>query len=389
MRLNPSNVFACGRSGLRVGTAAPAAVAAAAASATKLALKEARSCSSTSSCSKSQDGALSECQERLSECSTVSSLHASPLTASRAQILDDGPVELQDLHSLYTLGEELGTGAFGKVCRARCRSTGHDFAIKTVLETKGPHSNDAQEEISAYSELRHPYIARMRAFFHENGAYHMVLDLCKGGDLTSVIKAYRSCAEPSARGTQPRRSGIPSDLVARYIWQMLDGLTYLHESSFIHRDLKPDNYLLESPDHRSPLQLIDFGFACRVGTSQKLTRVIGSSYYAAPELLGGCYDQTSDVWSLGVTCYAMCADKLPFFGATHKEYIANVKLGLHSMGEEEWLQRPPELKDLILRMLAHDASARPSAKQLLAECAWLDAICVGRAGKQAACCAIS
>merc|ERR1711963_228197 len=171
------------------------------------------------------------------------------------------------------------------------------------------------------SHLRHPHIARLHGFFRDGGAYHMVLDLCRGGNLGAVIKSYRTAPDrgPSNRGP----GGIPTNLVAGYILQMLDGLTFLHEACFIHRDIKPDNYLLEAQDPRSPLKLIDFGYACQVDPSAKLTRVVGSSSYAAPELLRGSYGLSSDVWSLGVTCCAACTDSLPFCGATDREYFGN------------------------------------------------------------------
>merc|ERR1719350_736791 len=108
------------------------------------------------------------------------------------------------------------------------------------------------------------------------------------------------------------RSGFPASVVVPLLWQMLGGLMFLHHHRFIHRDIKPDNYLLESDEIGAPLKLVDFGFMCRIKRSEKLSRVVGTVSFLAPEVIGESYDQRADVWSLGVTAFLLCTQQLPF-----------------------------------------------------------------------------
>jgi serine/threonine protein kinase len=293
---------------------------------------------------------------------------------------------LHGLHQLYALGEEIGSGGYGKVHRATCKATKIDVAIKIVPEGEhnGCLADDIKEEINVMGQMRHPHIARLNGYFLEGGSYHLVIDLCKGGDLTSVLKSFRATSQQP--GGVAKRQGIPTSIVTQYIWQMLDGLAYLHACGFIHRDIKPDNFLLETKDITSDLKLIDFGFACPITPSRKLTRVVGTASYVSPEMLRGSYDQSSDVWSLGATCYAACTDTLPFDGDTRKDYLSNVKRGNLSIADEEWMQHPPELKAFVLSMLSNDPAKRPTATELQEECKWLKM--AGALRKEPACCTI-
>ena len=105
------------------------------------------------------------------------------------------------------------------------------------------------------------------------------------------------------------------------IKQILITLNYLHNRKIVHRDIKPDNILIESmptdkePDAPWQIKIVDFGTAMRFKKGSKMTQTFGTSYYVAPEVLDGHYNEKCDIWSAGVVLYMMLSGRPPFTGA--------------------------------------------------------------------------
>jgi len=285
----------------------------------------------------------------------------------------------------YKIGEKLGEGGFGAVYKVQCKRTKERYALKSVHIQEDKGSGDVEAEIASSCEFDHPYLLKLHAFFREGRTYHLVMDLCTGGDLCQYIKNYVSATRQFDRSF---RGGLPTKMAARFLWQMLNGLTFLHHHGFVHRDIKPDNYLLLNQSDNSPLKLADFGFACQLARAEKLTRAVGTPCYAAPEVLNALpYDQKADVWSLGVTSHGMCTDVLPFDHPDEDEYIQNVKMGRFSEAEENWKRQKPEMRALVMSMLTLDPATRPSSKKLLADNPWLRSF--GKPAGMQGCCVVS
>jgi len=284
---------------------------------------------------------------------------------------------LKDLGRHYDLGKRLGEGRFGKVRQVKCKSTGKMFALKT-LTSRGSAEAEVEAELAAGSEFDHPYVVKLHGFFSEGDFYHLVMDLCTGGDLMACVQSY---VEDRLRDDAGYDSGLPTDVAAGYTWQMLNGLTFLHHHGFIHRDVKPENYLLAHRGPQAPIKLADFGCACRLGRKAKLTRQVGTVFYMAPELLEESYDQKVDVWSLGVTCFAICTNGLPFEG-DGKDYIKNVQKRRLIDYKPAWEPHTsvPRLREVIFSMMQWDPSKRPSAKALSSDNLWLKAF-INKANK--------
>jgi len=276
-------------------------------------------------------------------------------------------LQLHDLKAHYTLGNKLGEGRFGSVYQAKSKITGNHFALKTIRETRDNCNGELEAELSAGSEFDHPYIVKLHAFFREKKHYHLVMELCTGGDLMSCVEGH---VAEVVKTQLDYDSGLPSRTAARYMWQMLHGLTFLHHHGFIHRDIKPENYLLLNKSPDSPLKLADFGYACRIGRAETLTTKVGTCFYIAPELLGGRYDQKADVWSLGVTCFAICTNGLPFHGE-EDEYLSNIRHHRLVNYEPAWKPHTLRLRELVNKMMTWRVEERPSAKKLLSENLWL------------------
>uniref|UniRef100_A0A3Q1BFE1 cyclin-dependent kinase n=1 Tax=Amphiprion ocellaris TaxID=80972 RepID=A0A3Q1BFE1_AMPOC len=183
--------------------------------------------------------------------------------------------------------EKIGEGTYGVVYKAKNKVTGETVALKKIrldAETEGVPST-AIREISLLKELSHPNIVKLRDVIHTDSKLYLVFeflhqDLKKFMDSSSV-------------------TGIPVPLVKSYLFQLLQGLSFCHSHRVLHRDLKPQNLLINA---QGEIKLADFGLARAFGVPVRTyTHEVVTLWYRAPEILLGCkyYSTAVDVWSLG------------------------------------------------------------------------------------------
>lgn len=180
-------------------------------------------------------------------------------------------------------------------------------------------------------------------------------ELCTGGDLFDNVV---------------RVGHLDEHLVAGYMQQILSAVAYCHERGIVHRDIKPENLLLETNSPDAQLKVIDFGTSSRVLPRRNLLGVVGTSYYIAPEVLCGKYNEKCDIWSCGVVMYILLSGAPPFNGQTDKEIESSIRRAEVSFEGEEWRDVSDEAMAFILRMLTKDKTLRPSAYELLQD-KWL------------------
>uniref|UniRef100_A0A3P8NLS1 cyclin-dependent kinase n=1 Tax=Astatotilapia calliptera TaxID=8154 RepID=A0A3P8NLS1_ASTCA len=183
--------------------------------------------------------------------------------------------------------EKIGEGTYGVVYKAKNKVTGETVALKKIrldTETEGVPST-AIREISLLKELSHPNIVKLRDVIHTENKLYLVFeflhqDLKKFMDSSSV-------------------TGIPLPLVKSYLFQLLQGLAFCHSHRVLHRDLKPQNLLINA---QGEIKLADFGLARAFGVPVRAyTHEVVTLWYRAPEILLGCkyYSTAVDIWSLG------------------------------------------------------------------------------------------
>jgi serine/threonine protein kinase len=205
----------------------------------------------------------------------------------------------------YELIERVGEGGMADVYRARqLTAFGREVALKVIRpEFTGdePFRRRFLREAHAISRLSHPHILPLIEFGDERGLLYLVMPLVREGTLRDLLQHHS--------GPLPLEEAIP------LFTQLCDAVQYAHQEGIIHRDIKPQNILLQRYTH---VLLADFGIA-RDRFDTKMTSTgagIGTVEYMAPEQAGGRTDARSDIYSLGVVFYQMITGALPHTGTT-------------------------------------------------------------------------
>ncbi|ESK96425.1 agc yank protein kinase [Moniliophthora roreri MCA 2997] len=203
----------------------------------------------------------------------------------------------------------VGKGAFGKVRVVQHKQTRELYALKYINKAKCVKMKavpNVIQERRLLEEVDHPFIVNLRYAFQDDENCFFVLDLMLGGDLRFHLERLGSLSE---------------EVVRFYVAQLSSALEFLHENGIMHRDLKPDNILL---DERGNAHLTDFNIAVHFG-ERRLTGVAGSMAYMAPEILTKRgYTCHIDWWSLGVCAYELIFGRRPFRGRTNSDLTHSI-----------------------------------------------------------------
>jgi calcium-dependent protein kinase len=253
----------------------------------------------------------------------------------------------------YFIGQKLGAGSFGYVNYATHRSSGQVRAIKTVRKASITSDVGARRkfmsEIEILKHMNHPGIVKLYEFYEDEYNYHMVTEYLPGGELFDYILKTKSLNELSA---------------AHVMRQLFSAVSYCHANNIVHRDLKPENLLLTSKTELN-LKVIDFGTSGLCEPHKKLHAKYGTSYYIAPEVIKGKYNELCDMWSCGVILYIILVGRPPFNGETEKVIMSKAMKGDYSLLGHGWQHISPEAKDLVSRLLSKNTKTRISASQAL------------------------
>lgn len=261
----------------------------------------------------------------------------------------------------FQVGEPIGKGEFSTVYTCLDQRNGAHCAVKVVAKRLLQHSELGaafEREIDALIALRRsssPHITNVIDILHSSRNLYIVMELASGGTLQRrVVK------RPGGRG------GLPLNLARRFIFQLVSGVADMHNCNVVHRDLKPDNILLDQFDN---IRITDFGFAAVSPLDKLLYRECGTPQYVAPEvLLGkGYYGRLSDVWSVGVIVYFILFGVLPFDASTTQRVFDLVLKGEWSIPKHttEIGILPLSAEDFIRSCLTLDPQMRSSAETLL------------------------
>ena len=271
----------------------------------------------------------------------------------------------------YEIQEELGHGGMATVYRAHDARLGRDVAIKVLH----PHLRDNREiahrfatEAKAVAKLRHPNIVEVFDVSEAgDGERYLVVELVRGTTLRAILQ---------------ERGALPPEIAAAIAMEVLAALSAAHGEGVVHRDVKPENVLMEHPHLRKPdassksdslvprsnpndtqlrIKLTDFGIA-KLLDAQGVTstgQVLGSPAHMAPEQIdGGDVDERADVFGVGVLLYECMVGHLPFEGTNPAQVLRRVLEGIYSPAERD---RPVVGRDWS-RLIDHALMLDPNAR---------------------------
>ncbi|KAF2837611.1 kinase-like protein [Patellaria atrata CBS 101060] len=212
----------------------------------------------------------------------------------------------------FRLLRVVGKGAFGKVRIVERKDTGLTFALKYIRKDEVVRSESVRNiirERRMLEHLNHPFLCNLRYSFQDIEYLYIVVDLMNGGDLRFHIS----------------RKTFTEDAVRFWIAELGCALRYIHKQGIVHRDVKPDNVLLDSDGH---VHLADFNVASDISAHKQLTSKSGTLAYLAPEVYEGKgYGVEVDWWSLGVLFYECIYNKRPFEANSHEALAQKILAG--------------------------------------------------------------
>ncbi len=222
----------------------------------------------------------------------------------------------------YRLVQRLGEGGFAEVYLGEHRYLKRQVAIKVLLVSLAGDDKESErfrQEAQTMATLKHPHIVGCLDFGIERNIPYIVMDYAPGGTL---------------RDLHPEGDLVPLDAVVAYIEQVADALQYAHDQGVIHLDVKPENMLL---GQNGEVLLSDFGLArFSRSVSKRVTSLVGTISYMAPEYLQRKPQAASDQYSLAMVAYEWLTGIRPFDGDDER-----VVAGQHLQAQ------PPMLRDIV------------------------------------------
>ena len=255
--------------------------------------------------------------------------------------------------SYYQIGRSIGHGAFGKVNLALHVLSGHIVCIKSFNKKKNVFSwNKIKNEIKIMNKLRKSNnIVKLFELFETKNHYCLVMENVVGGNLLNAIN---------------KMNKIPEELAKIIFRQLITTLQYIHSNNIVHRDIKPDNILL---DLDNTIKLCDFGVSKIIPPGTLINDSCGTPAFIAPEiLLDSPYNPyMTDIWSSGVVLYAMVTGFFPFRGINETQLHENIISGIYPKPKDLSV----ELLDLLNQILNINPDKRISLEKIL-EHQWLN-----------------
>lgn len=279
----------------------------------------------------------------------------------------------------FTKIEKIGEGTYGVVYKGKHKKTGQIVAMKKIRlesEDEGVPST-AIREISLLKELKHDNIVSLEEVLMEETRLYLIFEY-----LSMDLKKYLDSLDPGVM--------MKPDLVKSYLYQITDAILFCHQRRVLHRDLKPQNLLI---DKNGIIKVADFGLGRAFGVPVRVyTHEVVTLWYRAPEVLLGSsrYSCPIDIWSLGCIFAEMATRRPLFQGDSEIDQLFRIFRVLKTPTEDIWpgVTTLPDYKgsfpnwtsnnlrnqvknmdedalDLLTKMLVYDPVHRISAKRVL------------------------
>lgn len=264
------------------------------------------------------------------------------------ELADDTDDDIPARIGPYSVVGLIAGGSMGKVYLARDEQLGRTVAVKVMRTSFARHADARQRflrEGRAAAAISHPHVITVYGVGEHEGKPYLAMQHLQGLSLS----AYR---RPVALSEALR--------IGR---EIASGLAAAHAQGLIHRDIKPQNIILEEPGHH--VRIIDFGLAR--SPDQQSSRVtadgviVGTPAYISPERLeNGLLDTRTDIFGLGVLLYELISGRLPYNGDSLLSMLASIARGNPISLAVAAPATPPEVADFVMRLMAHCPEDRPA-----------------------------
>lgn len=252
----------------------------------------------------------------------------------------------------YVLEEQIGEGAFATTYRARDTLLGRTVALKVLrasLASDSAYLTRFAREAQAAAAVDHPHVVQVYDYGEERGAYYLALQFIPGTTLKEVIHQ-----------KAPLHPAEAVDLTR----QILRGLGAIHAAGIVHRDVKPQNVLI---DREGLARLTDFGIAYDSSKASSLTThgtTLGTPAYMAPEQAsGGAITPATDLYAVGIVLFELLTGRLPFQADTPLAVML-AQLQRSPPSPSDWMPSvSAALNGVVLHALAKDPAHRFSSAQ--------------------------
>jgi serine/threonine protein kinase len=230
--------------------------------------------------------------------------------------------------------EKLGEGTYATVFKGRNRQTGELVALKEIhLDSEEGTPSTAIREISLMKELKHENIVGLHDVIHTENKLMLVFEYMDGD-----LKRYMD--------THGERGALKPTTIKSFMYQLLKGIDFCHQNRVLHRDLKPQNLLINS---KGLLKLGDFGLARAFGIPvNTFSNEVVTLWYRAPDVLLGSrtYNTSIDIWSAGCIMAEMFTGRPLFPGTTNEDQIVRIFRIMGTPTERTWpgITQFPEYK---------------------------------------------
>lgn len=268
-----------------------------------------------------------------------------------------GATEAKDLTlDQFNLGKVLGEGTFAEVRMAISKDGASEAAVKILYDTNNIPA--IENEIKCMKKTAHPNSIKLlgsetSATYNKKPISYLILELANNGELFQILAMTGAFDEDIAR------------LFAKQLYGVVD---FFHSKNVTHRDLKPENILLDS---QCSIKIADFGLATEF-TESKMTELVGSPGYIAPEVYEGKYHKENDIWAACVIHFIMMTGCPPFRRAKTDDWWYN------KLKDKKWdrwwkahyknsnVELSADAKSLFQMIFEIDPAKRPDVKKILA-----------------------